>query len=1130
MGLTNANHQLEPTARTEGQWRLSRVEVYNWGTFDGYHAFDVSRDGLLLTGASGSGKSTIIDAISTVISPAAKMSYNAAASNGAKRDRGRNYNNYVRGAWGHISDAEGETTRKFLRDRIATWSGILLRFEDGCDTSAMGPAEAARHDTINLVAIFFQKRNSTSDETIRSLYAHVRGACSLVELEPYGRKGADTRQFNKDFKSRGQAWQQHTPFLDRVCSLMHIRGKQTLALLQKTQAAKNIGSLDDLFRRYMLDQPPTFSQADAAVEQFENLENAHAGVVRQRQQMEMLAPLDDYDKEYEKQESRQQEATDLKNACPYFAETLIIEVLDDALSLANERENLLREQLAECEAAYSRAKQGYDTAAAILNDKGGIALTTAEMDVLQRQREERSITESRTGLERALDNVGLGHLPRTLHEYEALRKRVRTLAEEERQWLDQHDTEKVRLYGEVDSLIKHLAEIDRELSHLRSLKSNIPLSLHEIRKDIASYLGLALADVPFVGELIDVKPEEASWQGAIERLLRNRAQTMLIDKRFAPAVSEFLENRHLGLRFEYDGVPEEVSVPAKTLNEHSLVRKVIVELREGHENHTYWVNQILRKSFDYICVESPSQMINYSHALTRGGQIKSGEHHVKDDRSRINDKTHWVLGSANDAKIAQLEQDHTSLAAQLNRARAGTRELDKRMQRMLFLQQLAEELEARSWDELDIESAKNELAKAHAFYENLLRNDDFKQAQLQRDAAHEAMEDARIRRDKARVEIEVNRNNAESLLDQRAQHAEWLAEMERQDGAPTDAQALMLRNLFKQSDSSYRSSVEKAYQVKDRVNKELDRRIENALRAQQNARGKSEVIMQQFKDTFKAEGANLTASFDDRSGFIARYRQIKSTGLAQYEDKFLKVLTDFSRDQITVIATEIRNAFRDVRDRLEPVNRSLMLSPYSPGVHLQIEVREARSARVDQFLTDLREITTGSWETDDLAQAELRYERTASIMRRLKSPERADREWRRECLNTPEHMKFIAKEIDVDGSIVNVHSNDEGLSGGQKQKLVFFCLAAALRYQLSDDEAQVPSYGTIVLDEAFDKSDRHFAEEALDIFKAFNFHMVLATPGKLLQTIEGHVGGIVLVTCDDGRHSRLSPVIFEGLE
>jgi hypothetical protein len=44
-----------------GQWRLARVEMVNWGTFDGYQALPVDRRGLLITGPSGSGKSTLLD-------------------------------------------------------------------------------------------------------------------------------------------------------------------------------------------------------------------------------------------------------------------------------------------------------------------------------------------------------------------------------------------------------------------------------------------------------------------------------------------------------------------------------------------------------------------------------------------------------------------------------------------------------------------------------------------------------------------------------------------------------------------------------------------------------------------------------------------------------------------------------------------------------------------------------------------------------------------------------------------------------------------------------------------------------------------------------------------------------------
>jgi hypothetical protein len=41
-----------------GQWRLARIELVNWGTFQEHRTLDVARKGFLLTGASGSGRST----------------------------------------------------------------------------------------------------------------------------------------------------------------------------------------------------------------------------------------------------------------------------------------------------------------------------------------------------------------------------------------------------------------------------------------------------------------------------------------------------------------------------------------------------------------------------------------------------------------------------------------------------------------------------------------------------------------------------------------------------------------------------------------------------------------------------------------------------------------------------------------------------------------------------------------------------------------------------------------------------------------------------------------------------------------------------------------------------------------
>ncbi len=85
--------------------RLRRLEVYNWGTFDkNVWSFDIGGRNALLTGDIGSGKSTLVDAITTLVLPAHKISYNRAA--GAET-RERDLRSYVEG---HYKSERNETT------------------------------------------------------------------------------------------------------------------------------------------------------------------------------------------------------------------------------------------------------------------------------------------------------------------------------------------------------------------------------------------------------------------------------------------------------------------------------------------------------------------------------------------------------------------------------------------------------------------------------------------------------------------------------------------------------------------------------------------------------------------------------------------------------------------------------------------------------------------------------------------------------------------------------------------------------------------------------------------------------------------------------------------------------------
>ncbi len=82
-------------------FRLTRMEVFNWGTFDSAHGhvhiLPVEGQTALLVGHNGSGKSTLVDALLTLLVRPGVRNYNVAA--GAHKQE-RDERSYIKGAFG----------------------------------------------------------------------------------------------------------------------------------------------------------------------------------------------------------------------------------------------------------------------------------------------------------------------------------------------------------------------------------------------------------------------------------------------------------------------------------------------------------------------------------------------------------------------------------------------------------------------------------------------------------------------------------------------------------------------------------------------------------------------------------------------------------------------------------------------------------------------------------------------------------------------------------------------------------------------------------------------------------------------------------------------------------------------
>ena len=115
-------------------FRLSSFEFYNWGTYHNtINSLDLKQKNGLLTGDIGSGKSTIVDALTTLLVPHQKIIYNKAAGAGSKE---RSLRSYILGEYKSSKDENYSSSKAVsLRDE-GSFSVLLGRFEnDGYDES-----------------------------------------------------------------------------------------------------------------------------------------------------------------------------------------------------------------------------------------------------------------------------------------------------------------------------------------------------------------------------------------------------------------------------------------------------------------------------------------------------------------------------------------------------------------------------------------------------------------------------------------------------------------------------------------------------------------------------------------------------------------------------------------------------------------------------------------------------------------------------------------------------------------------------------------------------------------------------------------------------------------------------------
>ena len=1095
-------------------FRLQRLEVFNWGTFDS-RVWTLRADGrnALLTGDIGSGKSTLVDAVTTLLVPAHRVAYNKAAGAEARE---RTLRSYVLGHYKAARSELGGSGRPVALRGPNSYSVILAVFHN-----------AGYDQTVTLAQVFWLK--DPQGQPLR-LYAVAERALSIAA--DFADFGTDITKLRKRLRAAKVVVEDSFPPYGALFRRhLGIHNEQALELFHQTVSMKSVGNLTDFVRSHMLEAFDVAPRLAALIAHFDDLNRAHAAVLKAQAQVALLQPLVADGERYAELSTaieRQRAAREALGS--YFAGLKAV--------LLDQRLQHLAEDLARHDSAVERFSlqqheqqlQERELRRAIA-DSGGDRIERLALEITAKEAEKQRRSAKAARYDALRQSLGLLAM-HGAEDFLAQRQLCVPLREAagEREAALQNELNEL---GVAFAQGRHEhAELEAELHSLRARRSNIDAQQVAMRAALCQALRLPEDDMPYAGELIQVRDDERDWEGAAERLLRGFGLSLLVPDAHYAAVSDWVERTQLKGRLVYfrvrparKGAGKDLRGELPELHADSLTRKLAVKPDSPFYG---WLEREVAHRFDLACCSGQDQFRREARAITRAGQIKApGERHEKDDRHRIDDRSRYVLGWSNQAKIAALESKAKVLQARL--AEAGVRiaglqkEQGAARERLGALNKLEE---YRDFQELDWRSSSSELASLVEEKHRLETASDILKtlaAQLQALEAASADTAAKLKKREA--------DQAQTLLKQ-TQATELRAQLAERLDAPDHAEHTThfaaIDSWRAQALGEHQLSVESCDGREQDMRRWLQERIDADDKKLARLGEKIVRAMAEYKEAFKLDTLEVDASVAAGHEYRAMLDQLKADDLPRFVARFKELLNENTIREVAQFQSQLHRERETIKERIARINESLTQIDYNPARFIRLEEQPSTDADVRDFQTELRACTEGTLTgSDDAQYSEAKFLQVKAIIERLRGREgsvEADRRWAAKVSDVRQWFVFAASERwREDGREHEHYSDSGGKSGGQKEKLAYTILAASLAYQFGLEWGAVRSrsFRFVVIDEAFGRGSDESAEYGLKLFQQLGLQLLIVTPLQKIHIIEPFVASVGFVHNEDGSASRL---------
>ncbi len=1071
---------------------LTHLDLYNWGAFGGRHTAEFDLAGTALIGPTGSGKTTLIDALMTLL--VANPRYNLASTGG---ESDRDLVSYVRGVSG-AGNNSGDN--KHIARPGATQTGIAARFSSG-------------NKVVQIAVILWidDTSSAAADMKRQWIFCEAEGQDLDVWLAAFDAGGArQLRQLARDTAHLHIDPNKHT-------YLAHLRrffgvGDNAFTLLNRAAGLKQLASIDDIFRELVLDDVATFERAAEVAKEFDDLTAIHTELEIARQQQRSLQPIaETWDKRGKLSEGLARQRT-LRGALPIWYAEHGYRLWGEAVERIGEQSAARESESEQLGAQVENLNLKAQTLRDIYLRAGG---ASAEDLRAQIETQSQLVSQRRRNAEdyrRLTRRLGLPELT-TAAAVLANQAKARELSAGKGETLARESQEAWQFGATQQRHQETLDQISADLQQARARPgSNIPGPQQQFRTELALHLRISEEQLPFVAELIEVKPEESHWRGAIERAIGgNRLRVMVPQERMKAALNWV---NHRDNRLHVRLLEVDRSSAAQSTFQDGYIRK----LRFKPHPHREALKAFL-ETMDRHCVASSDELHATPHALTvQGAMSDRGGRFEKQDQRRLEQDLY--TGFDNKDLLASLTARFLEAKEALDAARAQHEAAQARaqatQQAMLFIDQLIK-LDPVS---VDLESAQNALGTLQTRLAALSDPaSDTEQARRNWQEAADELDEAREKVTRCKSAAAVLGDRKAEAEDQRERYFRRIGDglNDAQRSIADAALQAPVAEALSELDELERNAADKAQKVLENLANEL-KTCELKLTSQMGAAKKVDT------------GALVEAAteIEDVPTYLERLRVLTEEALPDKQQRFLTYLNQSSDQGVTQLLSDVDSEVASIEERIEDLNRTLRRVDFQPGRYLQLSPQRVVHESLRTLHTAQRHLRSAALRDDQGESHFAALRRVVDLLR--DAAERKKTLGARALLDSRYRLQFSVHVIEREtGGIIEIRTSSEGGSGGEKEGIASYVLTASLSYALCPEGRDRPLFGTIVLDEAFSRSSRAAAGRIISALREFGLHPLFVTPNKEIPLLRAHTRSAIIVH-RKGQRATLTSISWEELD